>query len=179
MFREAAAALSSFLGTASLELRRSSSRLGYFHVNVTISRTDGFGSTYGDGEVVAASELSDLASVSERSTHNDGLVAKLLVVVEDAVDGGDTRVLLLGVLLLVVGLEPVEDSADEGGDEVGTGLGSADGLDEREHEGEVGVDAVVALKNLGGLDTLPSGGDLDQDAVLGDALLTVELLYAR
>lgn len=34
---------------------------------------------------------------------------------------------------------------------------------------------MVALENLGGLDTLPGGGNLDQDAVLGDALLLVEL----
>jgi hypothetical protein len=34
---------------------------------------------------------------------------------------------------------------------------------------------VVALENLGGLDALPGGGDLDEDAVLGDALLLVEL----
>lgn len=72
-------------------------------------------------------------------------------------------------------LEPVKDATDEGRDEVGVGLGSTNGLDEREHEGKVAVDAVVALKNLGGLDALPGSGNLDQDTVLGDALLTVEL----
>ena len=132
--------------------------------------------TYGNGEVVATSELSDFANVTERSTHDDSLVAELLVVVEDALDGGNTGVLLLGVLLLVGGLEPVQDTADEGGDEVGVGLGGADGLDLREHEGKVAVDAVVALKDLGSLDTLPGRGNLDQDTVLGDALLLVELM---
>jgi len=34
---------------------------------------------------------------------------------------------------------------------------------------------VVALKDLGGLDALPRGGNLDEDAVLGDALLLVEV----
>lgn len=34
---------------------------------------------------------------------------------------------------------------------------------------------MVALEDLGGLDTLPGGGNLDEDAVLGDALLLVEL----
>jgi hypothetical protein len=34
---------------------------------------------------------------------------------------------------------------------------------------------VVALEDLGRLDALPGGGDLDQDAVLGDALGGVEL----
>lgn len=133
--------------------------------------------TYGDGKVVAASELSDLASVAERSAHDNGLVAELLVVVVDLLDGLHTRVLLLGVVLLGGSLEPVKDTADEGGDEEGTGLGGGDGLDKGEHEGKVGVDAVVALENLGGLDTLPGGGDLDQDTVLGDTLGLVELLW--
>jgi hypothetical protein len=34
---------------------------------------------------------------------------------------------------------------------------------------------MVALEDLGGLDTLPGRGDLDQDAVLGDTLGLVEL----
>jgi hypothetical protein len=134
--------------------------------------------TYRDGEVIAASELGDLADVAERGTHDNGLVAELLVVVEDALDALHTGVLLLLVLLLVSGLEPVEDAADEGGDKEGTGLGSGDGLDEGEHEGQVAVDAVVALEDLGSLDTLPCGGNLDQDTVLADTLLLVELLRA-
>jgi hypothetical protein len=34
---------------------------------------------------------------------------------------------------------------------------------------------VVALEDLGGLDALPCGGDFDEDAILGDALLLVEV----
>jgi hypothetical protein len=34
---------------------------------------------------------------------------------------------------------------------------------------------VLGLEDLGGLDTLPGGGDLDEDAVLGDTNLLVEL----
>jgi hypothetical protein len=132
--------------------------------------------TYRNGQVVTASKLGDLASVSERGTHNDGVVTKLLVVVEDLLDRLDTGVLLLGVLLLGGGLEPVKNTTNEGRDEVGAGLSSADGLDHREHEGKVGVDTVVALKDLGGLDTLPGSSDLDQNAVLGDTLLAVKLL---
>ena len=131
--------------------------------------------TYRDGQVVAAGKLGDLARVAEGGAHDNGLVAKLLVVVKDALDRGDAGVLLLGVLLLVVGLVPVEDAADKGGDEEGVGLGGGDGLDEGKHERQVAVDAVVALEDLGGLDALPCGGDLDEDAVLGNALLLVEL----
>ncbi len=131
--------------------------------------------TYRDGQVVDTSKLGDLTSVSERSTHDDGLVAELLVVVVDGLDRGDTGVLLLGVVLLGRGLVPVEDTTDEGGDEESTGLGGGDGLGEGEEESEVAVDAVIPLQNLGGLDTLPGGGNLDQDAILGDARRLVEL----
>lgn len=131
--------------------------------------------TYGDGEVIASSELSDLTRVTERGSHDNGLVAKLLVVLVDGLDRGDTGVGLLGVLLFLGSLVPVEDTADEGGDEESVGLGGTDGLGKGEEEGKVAVDAVVALEDLGGLDTLPGGGDLDQDAVLGDALLLVQL----
>lgn len=72
-------------------------------------------------------------------------------------------------------LVPVEDAADKGADEKSVSLGGSDGLDQAEHEGEVAVDAVVALQDLGGLDTLPGRGDLDENAVLGDALSLVEL----
>lgn len=74
-----------------------------------------------------------------------------------------------------MGLEPVENAADKGGDEEGAGLGSGDGLGQGEEQGQVGVDAVVALQDLGGLDALPCGGDLDEDALLGNTLLLVEL----
>jgi hypothetical protein len=129
----------------------------------------------GDGQVVTASKLGDLASVSERGTHDNGVVAKLLVVVEDGLDGLDTGVLLLGVVLLSRSLVPVEDTTDEGRDEEGTGLSGGNSLDQGEHEGQVGVDAVVALQDLGGLDTLPCRGNLDQDTLLANALLLVKL----
>lgn len=131
--------------------------------------------THGDGKVIAAGQLGDLADATERGTHDDGLVVVLLVVVEDGLDAGHSGVLLLGVLLLVRGLEPIQDAADEGGDEEGVGLGGGDGLRQREHEGQVAVDAVLTLEDLGGLDTLPCRGDLDQNAVLGDTDRLVEL----
>ena len=130
--------------------------------------------TYRNGQIVTASQLGDLARVTERGTHDDGVVAVLLVVVVDALHGLDTGVLLRGVVPLVGGLVPIEDTADEGRDEVGAGLGTGDGLDEGEHEGQVAVDAVLGLQDVGSLDALPGGGDLDEDALLGDADLLVE-----
>ena len=99
--------------------------------------------THSNGKVVAAGKLGDLADAAERSTHDDGLVAVLLVVVEDLLDRLDTWVLLLGVLLLVGSLVPVKDTANEGRDEESTGLSGSDGLDLGEHEGKVAVDAVL------------------------------------
>ena len=128
-----------------------------------------------DGEVIAAGKLGDLTDTAERGPHDDGLVAELLVVVEDGLDGLDTWVLLLGVLLLGGGLVPVENAADEWGDEEGVGLGGGDGLDEGEHEGQVAVDAVLLLEDAGGLDTLPGGGDLNENALLWNTEGLVEL----
>lgn len=131
--------------------------------------------TYSNGQVVAASELGDLANAPERSTHDNGVVVVLLVVVEDGANGLDTGVLLGGVFLLGRSLVPVEDAANEGRDEVGASLSGGNGLDKREHEGKVGVDAVLRLEDLGGLDALPCGRDLDEDALLVNANLLVEL----
>lgn len=129
----------------------------------------------GDSQVVTASKLSDLADVTERGTHDNGLVAELLVVVVDVLDGLDTGVLLGGVVTLVGGLEPVKNTTNEGRDEVGTGLSGGNGLDQREHEGQVAVNAVLGLEDVSGLDALVGGGNLDQDAVLGDTVIGVQL----
>lgn len=174
MSRLAALAASSFLGTGAVELYSSSSRLGYTSRLVFVRRWLRW-TTYRDGQVVTASQLCDLTDVTEGSTHDDGLVAVLLVVVENALNGLDTGVLLGGIVALVRSLVPVQDTADEGGDEESTGLSSSNGLDKGEHEGQVAVDSVLRLQDVGGLDTLPGGGDLDKDTVLGDALLLVEL----
>jgi hypothetical protein len=157
-----------------VELYSSSRRPGY-DILVLYNFKKTIGVTYGDGQVVATSQLSDLTAVTERGTHDDGLVAVLLVVVVDGLDGLDTGVLLRGVVALVSGLVPIQDTADEGGDEESTGLSSSNGLDEREHEGQVAVDAVLRLQDVSGLDTLPGGGDLDENAVLGDTSLLVQL----
>lgn len=129
----------------------------------------------GDGQVVTTSQLSDLADVTERGTHDNGVVAELLVVVVDVLDGLDTGVLLGGVVALVGSLEPVKNATNEGRDEVGTGLGGGNGLNQREHESQVAVDAVLGLEDVSGLDALVGGGNLDQDTVLGDTVVGVEL----
>lgn len=56
-----------------------------------------------------------------------------------------------------------------------TYLCACNGLTETEEESQVAVNALVALKLAGSLDTLPGRRDLDEHTVLGDALGRVEL----
>ena len=93
----------------------------------------------------------------------------LLVVVEDLADRLNTRVVFIlvgrsGLVLLV----PIQNTADEGRDQSDTSLCASNGLAEAEEEGQVAMNAVIALQLAGGLDTLPGGGDLDEDTVLLD-----------
>jgi len=131
--------------------------------------------TYGNGEVVTTSQLGDLADVSERRTHDDSVVAVLLVVVENGLHRLDAGVLFLLVLLLRCRLEPVENAADKGRDEERAGLGGSNGLDLGEEQSQVAVDLVLLLEDLDGLDALVGRGDLDEDAGLVNAQLLVEL----
>lgn len=105
---------------------------------------------------------------NSRGTHDDGVVVVLLVVVEDLLDGLDSGVLVALVGLAGRLLEPVKDSADERRDKGDLGLSASDSLAETEEKGEVAVDAVDLLEVLGGLDTLPGGGNLDQNSLLLD-----------
>ena len=99
----------------------------------------------------------------------------LLVVVEDVLDRLDTGVLVGSVLLLRRCLEPVKNTADEGRNEESASLGGGNGLDLREEEGQVAVDLVLLLEDLGGLDALVCGCNLDENAGLVNALLFVQL----
>lgn len=128
-----------------------------------------------DGEVIAAGELGDLSDVAEGGAHDDRLVAVFLVVVEDLLDTVHAGVLVRGEVLLQRCFVPVQNAADEGGDQVGAGFGAGDGLHEREHERQVAVDAVLRLQDARCLDAFPRRGDLDQDSVFGDADGFVEL----
>ncbi len=129
-----------------------------------------------DCQVIATSQLSDFTDATERSTHDNRLVAEFLVVVEDGLDGCNSGVFFLAIGLASLGLVPIENTTDEGRNEEGTGFGGSDGLDFAEHEGEVDIDAVIALEDAGSLDTFPGGGDLDQDAGFVDTNGFVELL---
>ena len=114
--------------------------------------------------------------VTERGTHDDGPVSVLLVVVEDLADGLNARVLLVlvsgsGLVLLV----PVQNTTDEGRDKGDISLGTSNSLAKTEQESEVTVDLVVALEFTSGLNTLPGGSNLDENAFLRYADGVVEL----
>lgn len=110
--------------------------------------------TYRDCEVVTARKLGDLPSVPERSTHDDGLVSVLLVVVENVLHALDTRIFIRLVLLLGRSLVPVKNAANEGGNEESASLGSGNSLDLGEEKSQVAVDLVFALQLVGGLNAL-------------------------
>jgi hypothetical protein len=75
----------------------------------------------------------------------------------------------------VLSLVPVKDTANKGRDEESTSLSGSDGLGEREHQGQVGVDVVLGLQDVGSLDTLVGRGNLDKNTVLLNTGLLVEL----
>lgn len=99
--------------------------------------------TYRNRQIITPSQLGDLAHIAERGAHDNSLVPVFLVVVEDGLHTLDAGVFLGGKVLLHGSLVPVQDAADKGRDEVGTGLGARDGLHEREHQRQVAVDAVL------------------------------------
>ena len=102
-------------------------------------------------------------------------MAVALVVVPDAGDRLHAGVVLRGGgFFATVGEVPVEDAPDERRDEEHPGVGAGHRLGEGEQQGQVGLDA-LAFQNLGGADSFPGGGDLDQQAVGADAGIGVQL----
>jgi len=130
---------------------------------------------YRDCKIVTSSQLSDFTNASERSSHDNSLVAKLLVVVEDILDTLDTRILLSGVFLLGGSLVPIEDTTNEWRNEESTSFSCGNCLREREHKCQIAVDLMLRLKDFGSFDAFPCGCDLDQNTVLGDANFFVKL----
>lgn len=133
------------------------------------------GETDRDSQVVTSSQLSNFTNVSEASSHHNGLVPELLVVIEDLLNALDTRVFLGAVVLFVCCLVPVQDTSNKRRDEESTSLGCRNGLGQREHESQVAVHTVLRLQYMGCLDTFPCRSELDQDTRLVNANVFVEL----
>jgi hypothetical protein len=130
--------------------------------------------TYSDSQVITSRQFCDLPLIPKTRTHNNSLISKLLVVIENRLNALDTRIFMrLERILLHSYLVPIHYPSDEGGNEIGTGFCSSDGLYEGEHQGKVAVYAVFGLEDLGGFDAFPCRGDLDEHALFADADLFV------
>lgn len=125
--------------------------------------------TYRNCQVVAASQLSNLACVSEGCSHDNSLIVILLVVVENSLDRSHPGIFFLAVCLSGMRLVPIQDTANKRRDQECTSLSTGNCLNLREHEGQIAVNLVISLQDTGGLDTFPCGCNLDQDAGLIDA----------
>ena len=110
---------------------------------------------YRNSQVIATGKLGDFANVPEASAHDNGLVSILLVVIEDGDDTLNPGILLRGEILLLRGLVPIQDSAYEWGDEESAGFSGSDSLWEREHKGQIAINAMLRLQFLSSLDALP------------------------
>ena len=124
-------------------------------MSVTFNSSQDTRTTNRDSQVIATSQLCDLSHAPEASAHDNGLVVILLVIVEDLLHALDAGVLLCGVFLLVRRLVPIQNTPDEGLDEVLAGIGIRNNLWQGDHEGQIAVDAMLGLEDVGGLDTLP------------------------
>lgn len=128
----------------------------------------------GDGQKVNTSEFLDLTDVTERSTHDNGLVTEFFVVVEDVRDTDDTGVFLSGIVTVILSLVEIENTTDERRNQSNVSLGASNSLDKREQESQVAVDALF-LELLSSLDTLIGGGNLDENTLTTNALGFVQL----
>jgi hypothetical protein len=129
----------------------------------------------GNGQTITSRQFNDFVSVTEGSSHNNGVVSMLFVVVEDAGDRDHTGIFRSressDTLVLFV---PVHDATNKGRNQSASRLGASDGLRHGENQSQVTGDSLF-FKNLSGLDSLPSGGNLDEDAGLVDTDLLVKL----
>ena len=99
----------------------------------------------------------------------------LLVVVEDAGHRNDTGIFRSSESSdTLVSLVPVHDATDKGRNQCASRFGASDSLGHGEDQRQVTGDSLF-LENLSGLDSLPSGGNLDEDAGLVDTDLLVKL----
>lgn len=118
--------------------------------------------------------LDQRTDITERGTHDNGLIAMLLIVVKDLGDRLDTRVLVTLIILACRLLVPIKDlvvgpdqqtyirpkllrtyPSDEWRDKGNTGLSTSHSLTEAEEKGKITVDTVFTFEFAGGLDTLP------------------------
>src|SRR5215469_1273995 len=127
-----------------------------------------------DREQIRSSEVHDLIHIAKAGPHHLRLIAEFFVVIVNACDGSDARILIrrnLGTAMLF--LIPIVDAANEGRNQRYFGFGARDRLGEAEQKRQIAVDAFF-LENLSCPNTLPGAGDLDENAFACHALLIIQ-----
>ncbi len=115
-----------------------------------------------DGQQVTAGQKRDLFHFAEARAHHLGLIAILFVVVVDARDGGNARILVdRNVFAAVLGFVVIVNASDEGRNQGDLGFGTRNGLSKAKEQREVAMDA-FALQLLGRSDAFPGAGNFDQ-----------------
>lgn len=129
---------------------------------------------------VAAGQLNDFVDVSKGGTHDNGVVSVFFVVVVDFRHRDHTgigcrleswKVFVFGQFFFFV---VIHDASDKGRNKGDAHLGAGNGLGQAKNECQVAGDS-LCFQDLGGLNALPGGGNLDEDAGLVDSLFLVEL----
>mmetsp|Transcript_20753 Transcript_20753/g.45062 ORF Transcript_20753/g.45062 Transcript_20753/m.45062 type:complete len:390 (-) Transcript_20753:165-1334(-) len=128
---------------------------------------------WGNGQTVTSSQLSDFVGVTERSTHDNGIMAMFFVVVVDGSHRHYTRIFRSSISLHALRLlVPIHDTSNKGRDERASSFGTRDSLRNREDERQVASNTKL-LQHFGSLNTLPRSRDLNENALLLDAYLLV------
>ena len=124
-----------------------------------------------DGKQIASGQPQDLVHVPETRAHDLRLISVFLIVVVDARDGGNSRILVGRNLRATLRFPiPIINAADERGDQRHTSFSARHSLRKAEQERQIAVDAVF-LENFGAPYALPGAGYLDQHAFAPYTLL--------
>lgn len=154
------------LGSISIKLLR----------NSISRRVKLFEKTGRNGQKVDTGKLLDFTRITERCAHDNCLIAKLLVVVEDALNRVDTRILRSLVRRLSSrSLVPIQDATNKGRNKSGTGFSSGNSLNERKEKSQVNVDSVLGFKLTSSLNTFIGRSNLNKDTFLRNPLLLIKI----
>src|SRR5471030_1901120 len=127
-----------------------------------------------DGQTVTTGQFDDFTDVTEACAHHYSFIAMLLVVFVNFSHGYNAWIFMWCELFFVaIGFVPVENTANEGRDQVCTGFGTSTCLREGEQQRQVTVDAGF-FQFLRSADTLPGRGQFNQDTVVADTCIIVE-----
>lgn len=130
-----------------------------------------------DGQPVASCQFSNFCRVPEWCTHDNGLMRVFFEIVVDLCDWLDSWVSSSNILSWDILLEPVKDPPYEGRNKKQPILCAFDCLDSVKNKSHIAVDMILFELSCC-LDSLPSTGNLDQDSVFGNTILSVKTDYS-